>query len=126
MPVILDTCGWIEWLTDGALANDFAPWMQSPTEQIVPTAIQYELYKWVKREAGESKAMEVIAATEQCQILPLDGAIALLAADLALKHRLSFADAIIYASAQWADAELITADDHFEGLSGVVFFDKRS
>ncbi|WP_163560080.1 PIN domain-containing protein [Halomonas sp. NO4] len=92
MPAIVDTCGWIEWLTDGALSSAFEPWMQSPTEQLAPTVIQFELYKWVKREAGESKAMEVIAATEQCQILPLDGAIALLAADLALEHRLSFGD----------------------------------
>jgi predicted nucleic acid-binding protein len=48
-----------------------------------------------------------------------------MAGDLALQHRLSFADAIIYASARRHSAKLITADDHFEGLEDVTFFDKR-
>ena len=24
---VVDTCGWIEWLTDGTLADDFAPFL---------------------------------------------------------------------------------------------------
>jgi hypothetical protein len=25
MRFLVDTCGWLEWLTDGVLANEFAP-----------------------------------------------------------------------------------------------------
>lgn len=122
---LVDTCGWIEWLTDGELAEEFAPSLTQPDNVIVPTSVQFELYKWVKREAGEAKALEVIAATENCRVMPLEGAVALLAADLALEHRLSFADAIIYATARFAGATLVTSDDHFEGLSHVTLHDKR-
>lgn len=123
--VVVDTCGWIEWLTDGALAERFKPWLADTEQLLVPTSIQFELYKWVKRERGEVAALETVAWTEQGKVIALDSNIALLAADLAFQHRLSFADAIIYASACRHSAELITADDHFEGLEGVTFFDKR-
>ncbi len=46
-------------------------------------------------------------------------------ADLTLEHKLSFADAIIYASAQQSKAPLITSDDHFEGLPEVIYFPKK-
>ncbi len=123
--VIVDTCGWIEWLVDGALAEDFRPWLADTERLLVPTSIQFELYKWVKRERDEAVALEAVAWTEQAMVIPLDSNIALLAADAALQYRLSFADAIIYASARRHQAELVTADDHFEGLDGVTFFDKR-
>lgn len=124
--VVVDTCGWIEWLTEGELASEFQPWLIKPESLLVPSSVQFELYKWVKRERGESLALEVVGWTEQARVLPLDTNIALLAADMALQHRLSFADAIIYASACRHNAKLVTSDDHFEGLPGVIYFDKRS
>jgi hypothetical protein len=53
MNVVVDTCGWIEWLTDGLLANEFAPYLTKLNEVIVPTSIQYELHKWICREQNE-------------------------------------------------------------------------
>ncbi|MGZ5056339.1 MAG: PIN domain-containing protein [Methylobacter sp.] len=126
MAVLVDTCGWIEWLTDGLLADAFEPYLADPAELIAPTTLQFELYKWAKREKSEVEALEVIALTEQGQVLPLTTRLSLYAADLALQHRLSFADAIIYASARLHDALLITVDDHFEGLPEVVYFPKKS
>lgn len=130
MPILIDTCGWIEWLVDGELANRFAPHLSNPENfpenLIVPTVIQFELYKWVKRERDEATALEIIALTEQCRVVGLNTAIALLAADLSLTHRLSFADALIYATAQQHTATLITADDHFEGLPQVECYPKTT
>ena len=124
MTVLVDTCGWIEWLVDGELAERFAPHLLDVEAVVVPTAIQFELYKWVKRERDEVAALEVIGLTEQCRVVPLDTSTALLAADLALEHQLSFADALIYATAQTHEATLVTADDHFEGLAQVEFYQK--
>jgi predicted nucleic acid-binding protein len=125
MAALVDTCGWIEWLTDGRLADAFAPYLADPAALIIPTTLQFELYKWAKREKSEVEALEVIALTEQGRILPLTTRLALYAADLALQHQLSFADAIIYASARLHDAPLITADDHFKDLPEVVYFSKQ-
>jgi hypothetical protein len=36
MAHLVDTCGWIEWLTDGLLADDFAPYMANPVELLIP------------------------------------------------------------------------------------------
>lgn len=124
MPVLIDTCGWIEWLVDGPLADRFAPYLHNPEEVVVPTVIQFELYKWVKRERDEATALEMVALTEQCRVMPLDTAIALLAADVALAHGLSFADALIYATTQKCDAKLVTADSHFQELPKVEFHPK--
>jgi predicted nucleic acid-binding protein len=125
MLVLVDTCGWIEWLTDGPLAELFKPYLDNPAGLVVPTSLQFELYKWAKREKGEQNALEAAALTNQGKIVPLNTALALLAADLALAHGLSFADAIIYATARQCQATLVTADDHFEGLPDVIYFPKR-
>ncbi len=124
MAAVVDTCGWIEWLTDGLLADRYAPALADIQTVIVPTSVQYELYKWVCRESSESRALEVIGLTEQGQVIPLSTSIALLAADFAKQHQLSFADAIIYATARDNQARLITSDNHFEGLDGVEYFTK--
>jgi predicted nucleic acid-binding protein len=122
--MLVDTCGWIEWLTDGALAGRFAPYMQDPSELLLPTTVQYELYKWVKREVDEHTALDTVALAEGSLIVPLSTDIALVAADLSLQYKLAFADAVIYASALKHEVELVTFDDHFQGLPGVVYFPK--
>lgn len=124
--ILVDTCAWIEWLVDGALAEQFEAPLSDRDQLLVPTAVQFELYKWTRRERGEAMALEVVALTEQGRVVPLSSAIALLAGDLALDHGLSFADAIIYATARQHQAQLLTCDDHFEGLEDVTYMPKRS
>lgn len=124
MANLVDTCGWIEWLTDGTLAPRFQPYLEQADTLIIPTSLQFELYKWVRREKDEAIALAVIALTEQGRVMPLTTAIALSAADLVLGHKLAFADAIIYATARQAGAKLITSDAHFTGLPEVEYFAK--
>lgn len=123
--ILVDTCGWIEWLTEGALADRFASYMQDPAELLVPTTVQYELYKWVKRESDENTALDTIALADDSLVVPLSTDIALVAADLTLSHKLAFADAVIYASARKYNVELVTSDDHFEDLPGVTYVSKK-
>ena len=125
MKVIVDTCGWIEWLTDGVLADKFAIYLNDLDNLVVPTSIQYELHKWICREQDEILAMKIIALTQQTKVIALTESIALLSSELSQKYKLSFADAIIYATAQQEDIELITADDHFENLPNVRYFSKK-
>jgi len=126
MAALVDTCGWIEWLIDGALCDRFAPYLTDIESLIVPTCLQFELYKWAKRERGEIAALEAVALTEQARVISLTTSLALYAGDLALEHRLSFADALIYATARRYEALLVTADDHFLGLEDVTYFPKHA
>ena len=123
--ILVDTCGWIEWLTNGSLSEQYEPYFGQIESMIVPTSVQYELYKWVTRQAGIQKALEAIALTEQAQVIPLTTSISLSAADISTEYKLSFADAIIYATAQFHQAELITSDDHFKKLPNVIYFKKN-
>ena len=116
---LIDTCGWIEWLSNGVLSDNYQPFFEQVDSMIVPTLVQYELYKWVSRTQGVQLALESIAMTEQANVIPLSTSIALSAADFSAKYKLSFADAIIYATANFHQAIVITSDDHFKGLPDV-------
>jgi predicted nucleic acid-binding protein len=117
---LVDTSAWIEWFIDSALACELAGKMPAQQECLVPTIVQHELRKWFLRERGEDLADRVIAYTELCVVIPLDTRLALEAADVAREHRLATADAIVYASALAAGADLVTCDAHFAGLPGVI------
>ena len=54
--ILVDTCGWIEWLADGALADKFQPYLEDSEALVVPTVVQFELYKWLERSRGEEAA----------------------------------------------------------------------
>ena len=95
-------------------------------ECVIPTIVQFELSKWLLREADEELADSVIAYTQKCVVVPLDMSLALLAAELQRRHQLATADAIVYATAQARGAELLTCDEHFEKLPGVAYFRKRA
>lgn len=121
---VVDTSAWIEWLVGSARGRRLGRQMPDKPQCIVPTIVQLELSKWLVREVGEERADQVIAYTQKCVVVPLDTAIALLAADLHREHKLATADAIVYATALHHRAELLTCDAHFERLPGVVFFAK--
>ena len=86
--------------------------------------MQLELSKWLVRELGDDEAGPAMAYPQKCMVVKLDTAIGLIAADLYRAHKLATADAIVYAIARHAGAELLTCDAHFEGLPGVVLFPK--
>ena len=50
MKYLIDTYGWIEWVTDGKLACQFEPFFRNLKQVFVPTLVQFELYRWVERE----------------------------------------------------------------------------
>ncbi len=122
--IVVDTCGWIEYLTGGSAAEFFAPSLEDAANLLVPTLVQYELYKWAKRERDEARAVEAVSLTEEGAVVPISSEIALIGADLALNHGLAMADALILAVASKYEADLATCDSHFEGLSQVRFVRK--
>jgi predicted nucleic acid-binding protein len=89
--------------TDGGLPKD-------PAELLVPTTVQHELSKWVKRESDKNTALDAIALADDGLVVPLSTDIALVAADLTLFHKLAFADAVIYASARKYNVDLVTPE----------------
>ena len=121
MKVLLDSSGWIEFFTGGPLAENYAPYLTSRYQLITPTIVLYEVYKKIKRERGEETALLFAGRLNATQVVQLTESIALLAADVSLKHGLAMADAIVYATARDQEAEVVTGDADLKDLPGVVY-----
>lgn len=121
---IIDTSAWIEWLIGSPAGRKLGDKLPVTGEWVVPTIVQHELAKWLTREAGEDRAETAIALTKACVVADLTAEIALSAAGISLRDKLPTVDAIIYATALVHNAELVTCDKHFQGLSGVTYIAK--
>ena len=125
MRVAVDTSAWVEWLLGTPTGRALAPHLPNPEEWIVPTMVQLELAKWLVREMTEDVHDQTIGRSQTFVVAPLMSSTALLAAELCETHKLSTADAVIYATALEEHADLLTCDAHFEGLPGVIYVPKK-
>jgi predicted nucleic acid-binding protein len=121
---VVDSSGWLEFLTDGPLAESYGEHLADLGEVLTPAIVLYEVYKWIKRERTEEEALTVAAQIEKTRVVPVTPALALTAADLSLERRLAMADALVYATAVLHDAELITSDADFAALPRVTYLGK--
>ena len=121
---VVDTSAWIEWTSDTPVGRRLAPEIPAQDRWLVPTVVQYELVRWARRHFGEDAADKLLAHSMGCLVAPLDTRLATRAAECARAHALAMADAIIYATAIDAGADLLTCDAHFGALPGVVYLAK--
>ncbi len=118
--ILVDSSGWIEYLAARPRAEDFARYIEGD-EPLLTSAIQvYEIYKVVRRDISEERAIESVSALHATTVESLDESLALEAADISLEHGLAMADAILFATATRHRADIVTADADFEGLPGVT------
>ena len=71
---------------------------------------------------GSTAADRFLSAALRARVVPIDERLALLAARISLDRRLAMADAMIYATALAAGAQLVTSDAHFKGLPETTVF----
>lgn len=121
---VVDSSGWIEFLTDGSLADEYAVHLDDLDQVLTPSVVLFEVYKWVKRERDEEEALQVAAQLGKTTVVSLTATIALTAADTSLEHHLAMADSIVYATALVHQSALITSDANFAGLDGVTYLEK--
>jgi len=117
---LVDSSGWLEYLADRPLAAAFAPYIEGRDPLLVSAIEIYEIYKIIRRDLSEVRALEAVSALRRAMVVPLDESLALDAADASLANGLAMADAIVYATARRHAATLVTADSDFEGLPGVT------
>lgn len=114
--IVVDSSGWIEFFTDGPLADEFAPYLEDLAEVVTPTIVIFEVYRVIRRQRSEEEAIAAVAQMQKTSVVDLDQFLALSAADVSIAHRLAMADAIVYATALSGDIAMVTADAHFQGL----------
>ncbi len=123
--IIVDSCGWLEWFTDGKLADQYKEYLASPDNILMPAIIIYEVYKILKREVGEEKALLAAGYMKNSRVVPLDDTLALVAADIALQEKLAMADAIIVAVSRVHNCKIISSDADLKGQSNVQYIPKK-
>jgi predicted nucleic acid-binding protein len=122
---VVDSSGWLEFFTNGPLANDYAVHLATPDEVLTPTIVVYEIYKTIRRRGSVEEALVAVHLLEQTRIVPVSPMLALAAADFSIQHRLAMADAIVYATARVHFVQLWTSDSDFDGLPEVVYLKKN-
>lgn len=127
---LIDSSGWLEFFTDGPLAEEYASYLSDLAQILTPTVVLYEVYKRIRRERGEEDALIAAAQLKKTQIVQLTDTIAMRAAELSLEYRLAMADAMVYATATLHSVLLVTSDSDFSPdsvpLPGVVYLEKSS
>jgi len=74
--VLLDSSGWIEFFTDGPLANRYAAYLTPKYRFITPTIVLYEVYKKIKRERDEETGLLFAGRLSATEVVPLTESIA--------------------------------------------------
>ena len=123
---LVDSSGWVHFFFNGPLAERYASFILKPDSVVTPTIVIYEVYKKLRHQDNDDQDA-ILAASQmrKTHVVPLTDETALAAADISLEHRLSMADAIIYATAQMHHAELVTSDTDFKNLPGVLFISPK-
>jgi len=118
--VLVDSSGWLEYITADEKADAFGQIFQSDAHVLVPTIVLYEVFKILLLRASRTDANIFLSEALRRSVVDLTETIALAAASYSIEQKLPMADAIIYATAQAHKAELITSHAHFSGLPGVT------
>lgn len=122
--IIVDSCGWLEWFTDGQLADKYKQYLAAPENILMPGIILYEVYKVLKREVGEEKALLAAGYMKNSPVIPFDDTLALAAADIALQDNLAMADAIIVATSRAHNCRIISSDADLKDQTNVEYIPK--
>ena len=121
---LVDSSGWLEYLTDGPQAQEFEKPLKNTDQLIVPTICLLEVFKIVLRERGEDDALQAAALMKQGKVFELTEGIALEAARLSHGLKIPTADSIILATGRMLQATIWTMDIDFKDIPGIKYFPK--
>jgi len=122
---VVDSSGWVEYLSKGPNARNFTPAIQDTQNLLVPTICLYEVFKKVLSQFDEETALQALSVMTLGQVVELDRDLAIDAALVSTEMKLAMADSIILATARASDANLWTQDRHFKDIPGVKYIGKK-
>jgi len=122
---IVDSSAWLSYFSGDENSSIFLRPIEKIDKLLVPSIILTEVFKCILRQRDEDVALEAIAHMKQGKVIPLDGLLAINAAQYGIDLKLPLADSIIYATAQKYEAILWTQDADFKSLDSVKYFSKK-
>ena len=122
--LIIDSYGWIQYFSEGKLAEKYADHIETSNslKNFTPSIIIYEVYKKLKSIYTEEDAITAVANIENCTtVIVIDTKYAIKGAEASLSQKLPMADAIIWGVANEINAKIVTSDPHFKNRDNVIF-----
>ncbi len=121
---VVDSSGWIEYLTDSPRADLFELPILDRNFLLVPTIALFEVHKILSRKLPTELVDKALNVMRLGRVLDLTDARAIAASKAARQHKLALADAAMYSMAQEHGATFWTQDADYDGLPGVRYFAK--
>ncbi len=121
---VVDSSGWIEFFTASTNGLVFKAVIEQRDKLLVPTINIFEVHKVLSRKLPAGAVQSCLDVMRQGRVLDLTDKRAVAAADIAIKHKLAMADAVIYSMAREFEGTLWTQDVDYNGLAGVRYFEK--
>ncbi len=121
---VVDSSGWIEYLTNSVRADLFAMAIEQRDQLLVPTISLFEVHKILSRSLSADLVDRCLDVMRLGRVLDLTDARAIAASKAARAHKLALADAAMYSIAQEHGATFWTQDVDYDGLPGVRYFAK--
>jgi len=119
--VLVDSSGWLEYLTADTKKPLFEPYLVDEKKTlVVPTIVLDEVRKKLLVGQQKTAADWFVSEALRHTVVPLDDRIALDAANISIQFRIALADAIIYTTSVVENARLVTGDTHFANLPNVT------
>ncbi len=117
--ILLDSSVW--FALGGDAQKDLGRLVDSDTLLFTSVLSLFEIKRRLLKQGKQREKIEKFLSfiRSRSMILDVTKQIADRAAELSFSHKLSTADALIYATAQERNAELLTGDTDFQGLKGV-------
>ena len=122
---VVDSSGWIEYLTDSPRADLFAAAIEQRDQLLVPTIALFEVHKILSRSLGAEIVDRCLNVMRLGRVLDLTDKRAIAASKAARQHGLALADAAMYSMAREHGATFWTQDVDYQNLPGVRYFSKQ-
>ncbi len=122
---LVDSCGWLEYFSNGENADFFASPLLDSENLIVPSICILEVFKKILQEREEDAAFQAIAVMHQANIIELNSTLAIHSAKLGYENNFPLADSVILATARQYNALIWTQDSHFKDVRGVEYIEKK-
>ncbi|MGA2386092.1 MAG: type II toxin-antitoxin system VapC family toxin [Candidatus Bathyarchaeia archaeon] len=127
MKYVIDSYAWLAYFMGTEAGEKAKPLIESSEEKITPTICLAEVYeKTLKVEGKEHAEKQRTFIKEKSSLAQLDELIAVEAAKTQCKMKKEIdgwglADSVVYATGVIKKADVVTGDEHFKKLKGVLF-----
>lgn len=121
---VVDSSGWIEFFLAGANGPKFKPVINQRATLLVPAIALFEVHKVLSCQVPPEAVTQCLNVMRLGRVLEITDRRAVAAAEIAARHHLAMADAMMYSMAIEFDATFWTQDVDYQGLPSVTYFAK--